>query len=269
MLGRMLCLALVCFVVGTRAEAPQSPWPTLTPTAQPAKQAFDQGQAIAQLALTMEEEILVEMLPFKPPFKMDKKQMAVIIKLLKKAVKPVLKSERLRNMVAIVDDFMQELEYNQENKKYYSSMLNAAQDVYREVNTMYNAEQDEAQARTMTSIANVYRESVMNQYLVQPFMNWVITPITSRITNAAERVYNMMPSNSLVVDTNWINPFESWGETFNYYVDRISSWSASTRRALESTARLLEQQDAVSSARCIGCSGDDTSVVIDPDSGVQ
>lgn len=266
MLGRISCLAVVCLVMRVSGESPQSPWPTLTPTAQPVKQAFDQGQAIAQLALTMEEEILVEMLPFKPPFKMDKKQMAVIIKLLKKVVKPVLKSERLRSMVAIVDDFMQELEYNQENKKYYTGMLNAAQDVYRELNTMYNAEQDEAQARTMASVASIYRESVLNTYMVQPFMNWVVRPVTSRISTAAERVYNMIPSNSWVVDTNYINPFASWGETFNYYVNRISNWSARARSTLDATARLLEDQDA---ARCIGCSGDHDVSVIDPDSSVQ
>jgi len=257
----MLCLALVCLVLGVSGETPQSPWPALTPTPQPVKQSFNNEQAIAQLALTMEEELLVEMLPFKPPFKMDKKQMAVIIKLLKKAVKPVLKSERLRTMVHIVDDFMQDLEYNQENKKYYTGMLNAAQDVYHEVNRLYNYENmDEAQARTINtaleSVSNIYRSSVLNNWIVQPFNNWILSPLTSRISNAAERIYNMVPNNSWVVDTNYINPFTSWGETFNYYVDRFSNWSARARNTLDATARLLEQQDAVS-ARCSGCSPDD------------
>jgi len=261
MIGRMLCLALLCLVLGVSAESPQSPWPTLTPTPQPVKQSFNNEQAIAQLALTMEEELLVEMLPFKPPFKMDKKQMAVIIRLLKKAVKPVLKSERLRTMVAIVDDFMQDLEYNQENKKYYTGMLNAAQDVYREVNRMYNTENmDEAQARTLNSamqtVSNIYRSSVLNNWIVQPVNDWIIYPITSRLSTAADRIYDMIPQNSWVVDTNYINPFASWGETFNYYVNRISDWSARARSTLDVTARLLDEQDIARGARCSGCQTD-------------
>jgi len=251
MLCRMLFLALVCLAVGVSSEAPQSPWPTLTPTAQPQRQSFDNGQALAQLALTMEEEILVDMLPFKPPFKMDKKQMAVIIKLLKKAVKPVLKSERLRTMVYIVDDFIQDLEHNQENKKYYAGMLNAAQDVYGELNRMYNTE-DEAQARTMSTVGNIYRQSVLNNWFVAPFRSYIIDPITTTVTGAVERISNMMPSNSYIVDTTWINnPFESLGENFFYYVDRISNWSARARSTLDATARLLDAQDE--SARCAGC----------------
>lgn len=198
------------------------------------------------------------MLPFKPPFKMDKKQMAVIIKLLKKAVKPVLKSERLRTMVSIVDDFIQELEYNQENKKYYAGMLNAAQDVYGELNRMYNTE-DEAAARTMSTVGNIYRQSVLNNWLVEPFRSWVIEPITNTVSGAAERIYNMIPSNSWVVDTNWIdNPFANWGDNFNHYVNRISNWSARARNTLDVTARLLEAQDGPS-ARCSGCGNTDVS----------
>jgi len=250
----MLCLALVCLTVGVSSEAPQSPWPTLTPTAQPQRQSFDNGQALAQLALHMEEEVLVDMLPFKPPFKMDKKQMAVIIKLLKKAVKPVLKSERLRTMVSIVDDFIQDLEHNQENKKYYAGMLNAAQDVYGTLNRMYNTE-DEAQARTMSTVGNIYRQSVLNNWVVAPFRSWIVDPITTQVQSAADRIYNMIPSNSWVVDTNWIdNPFEGLGDNIFYYVNRISNWSARARSTLDATARLLDAQD--SSARCAGCGTD-------------
>jgi len=252
-LGRMSCLVLCLALGAVHGEAPTSPWPELTPTQKPAKQTFDQGQAMAQLAMTMEEELLVEMLPFKPPFKMDKKQMAVVIKLLKKLVKPVLKSERLRTMVSIVDDFMQELEHNQENKQYYIGMLNAAQDVYGEVNRMYNSE--EAQGRTFETVQSIYRESVLNNYIVQPISNWIIEPITSRVYYAAERVYEMLPSNTWIVDTEYINPFASWGETFDYYVNRIANWSAGTRRALTATARMLQAQDEAEGRNCFECGG--------------
>jgi len=250
-LGRMSCLVLCLALGAVHGEAPTSPWPELTPTQKPAKQTFDQGQAMAQLAMTMEEELLVEMLPFKPPFKMDKKQMAVVIKLLKKLVKPVLKSERLRTMVSIVDDFMQELEHNQENKQYYIGMLNAAQDVYGEVNRMYNSE--EAQGRTFETVQSIYRESVLNNYIVQPISSWIIEPITSRVYYAAERVYEMLPSNTWIVDTEYFNPFASWGETFDYYVNRIANWSAGTRRALTATARMLQAQDEAEGRNCFEC----------------
>jgi len=262
MIGRLGCLALVCLALGVSSETPQSPWPALTPTTQPVKQTFDNGHAIAQLALTLEEEVLVEMMPFKPPFKMDKKQMAVVLKLLKKLVKPVLKSERLRTMVAIVDEFMQDLEYNQENKKYYNGMLDAAQDVYKEVKRMYNAEPtDEAQARTWETVSGIYRSSILNNWFVQPFNEWILTPITSRITSAADRIYNMIPDNTWVVDTNYVNPFQRWSETWNYYVNRISNFSSRARHTLEATARLLEEQDA---ARCHGCG---SHAVIETDTG--
>jgi len=177
--------------------------------------------------------------------------MAVVIKLLKKAVKPVLKSERLRTMVSIVDDFIQELEHNQENKQYYSEMLDVAQDVYGEVRRMYNSA--EVEGRTLSTVQNIYRESVLNNWFVTPFTDYIITPITSRISYAAERVYEMLPQNTWVVDTDYFNPFPRWGETFDYYVNRISNWSASSRRALETTARFLEQEDAVVGRACPGC----------------
>jgi len=245
---RMLCLALVCLSLGgLNIEASQSPWPTLTPTPQPVKlQSFDNGQAVAQLALTMEEEILVDMLPFKPPFKMDKKQMAVIIRLLKKAVKPVLKSERLRTMVSIVDDFMQDLENNQENKKYYSGMLDIAQTVYRELSTIYNDEQtNKASARTFDTINSIYRESVLNNWVVQPINNNIVTPVTSSITTAARRVYSMLPGPILEFDVTYINLYDRWSETYNYYVNQISGITGRTRSILEVTAQFLDEEDAL------------------------
>jgi len=244
--ARMLCLAaLACLSLGMNIEASQSPWPTLTPTPQPVKlQSFDNGQAIAQLALAMEEEMMVDMLPFKPPFNMDKKQMAVIIKLLKKAVKPVLKSERLRTMVSIVDDFMQDLENNQENKKYYSGMLDISQAVYKQLNTIYNDEQtNKASARTISTISSIYRESVLNNWVVEPINNNIITPVTSSITTAARRVYSMLPGPILVFDTTYINLYDRWSETYNYYVNQISSWTGRARNILDVTAQFLDEED--------------------------
>jgi len=198
------------------------------------------------MALAMEEEMMVDMLPFKPPFNMDKKQMAVIIKLLKKAVKPVLKSQRLRTMVAIVDDFMQDLENNQENKKYYSGMLDIAQAVYKELNTVYNDEQAyKASARTMSTISSIYRESVLNNWVVEPINNNIITPVTSTITTAARRVYSYLPGPILVFDTTYINLYDRWSETYNYYVNEISGWTGRARSILEVTAEFLDQEDAL------------------------
>lgn len=275
----MTCLALVCLAVSVSGEAPQSPWQSLTPSTHPVKQennynakkTFDQGQAIAQLALTLEEEMLVEMLPFKPPFKMDKKQMAVVIKLLKKAVKPVLKSERLRYMVATVDGFVKDLDENQENKEYYIGMLNVAQDVYATLNRMYNSE--EAQGRTGggSTVGNIFRESVLNQWFISPFTEYVITPITSRFSSvfssAIERVSNLIPENTLLIDTDWVNPFTSWGETFDYYVNRIADISARSRSTFEATARILNEQDQIEGRSCHGCAS--SGVSGGSDSGVD
>lgn len=215
--------------------------------------------------------MLVEMLPFKPPFKMDKKQMAVVIKLLKKAVKPVLKSERLRYMVATVDGFVKDLDENQENKEYYIGMLNVAQDVYATLNRMYNSE--EAQGRTGggSTVGNIFRESVLNQWFISPFTEYVITPITSRFSSvfssAIERVSNLIPENTLLIDTDWVNPFTSWGETFDYYVNRIADISARSRSTFEATARILKEQDQIEGRSCNDCAS--SGVNGGSDSGVD
>nr|XP_027210666.1 uncharacterized protein LOC113804036 [Penaeus vannamei] len=61
---------------------------------------------------------------------MDKKQIAVAMKLLKEAVKPILKSKALREAVAYLDDSLSSFNGDIETQLYLRLVLDSAQDIY-------------------------------------------------------------------------------------------------------------------------------------------
>lgn len=118
---------LACIGSVTPTEPPQGPWQALNPSlGTPAQDKPQRGE----VALTPEEEFLVNNIPFKLPFKMDKKQTAVAMKLMKEAVKPIIKSKTLQESVSYVDDLLHFLVDDIETQMYMTLFLDFMQDVY-------------------------------------------------------------------------------------------------------------------------------------------
>lgn len=118
---------LACISSVTPTEPPQGPWESLTPSiSTPAKAKPQRGEVM----LTPEEEFLVNNIPFKLPFKMDKKQTAVAMKLMKEAVKPIIKSKTLQETVSYVDDLLHFLVDDVETQMYMTLFLDFMQEIY-------------------------------------------------------------------------------------------------------------------------------------------
>lgn len=133
MVGLVACLGGVL----SQQEPPVSPWQALNPALagpvssevpqpqyQPPRPEHDRTQ------LSPEEEFLVNNMPFKLPFKMEKKQIAVAMKLLKEAAKPVVKSKVLRQSVAYLDEVVRAYVDDIEMQMYMSFVLDSLQDFY-------------------------------------------------------------------------------------------------------------------------------------------
>lgn len=138
----LLVSALACFAGVVRAsEPPVSPWQVLNPPLEadldlnPLQNTYpEEYEADSNVTVyedeDEEEEMHIPELPFKLPFKMDKKQIAVAMKLLKEAVKPILKSKALRETVAYLDDYLASYNGDIETQLYLRLVLDSAQDIY-------------------------------------------------------------------------------------------------------------------------------------------
>lgn len=138
----LLVSALACLGGVARAsEPPVSPWQVLNPPLRGEGDAYDIGplentypeeqETDANVATYEdEEEEYIPELPFKLPFKMDKKQVAVAMKLLKEAVKPILKSKSLRETLAYFDEALASFSSDIETQLYLRLILDSAQDLY-------------------------------------------------------------------------------------------------------------------------------------------
>ena len=119
---------LACIASVASQEPPQGPWQSLTPPIRPFEQAPTHHKD--EVALSDEEEFLVSHIPFKLPFKMTKKQTAVAMKLMKEAVKPVIKSKTLQDTVAYVDDLITYFVDDRDSQMYLTLVLDFMQDVH-------------------------------------------------------------------------------------------------------------------------------------------
>ena len=122
----MACIASAA----SQQYPPQGPWESLTPSVQPSEEPNPTQPTKGEIALTDEEEFLVSHMPFKLPFKMDKKQIAVTMKLLKEAMKPVIKSKTLQDTVAYIDDVLHYFTLNKDAQMYVTLFFDFMQDVY-------------------------------------------------------------------------------------------------------------------------------------------
>jgi len=54
-----------------------------------------------------------------------------------------------------------------------------------------------------------------------------------------------LPGPILEFDVTYINLYDRWSETYNYYVNQISGITGRTRSILEVTAQFLDEEDAL------------------------
>ncbi|XP_042204116.1 uncharacterized protein LOC121853807 isoform X2 [Homarus americanus] len=227
--------------------------------------------------LTPEEEALISELPFKLPFKMDKKQLAVAMKLLKAAIKPVIKSKTLRETVAYLDALFGFYSEDLEAQMYMTLLLDSLQDMYegKEAAQLHKLMKgfftditgDEATAR---SIDDMWRSTLelmydpVKDYFFRPVNNYLVEPISSAVSGFAERIGKWMGGNSNTkhyVNVQYPESYSRWSETVSSYANRLSDWTAQARQGLEMAARMLEAQDMARS-----CSGNCQTQVAADDS---
>lgn len=269
---------LACMSVGVlSAEPPVSPWQALNPSlGEPtraeidaAQEEFDdtpydvtypEGHNETERQYHQEEDDMMAELPFKLPFKMDKKQSAVAMKLLKEAVKPVLKSKRLQEFVAYLDDSIASYRSDLESQMYVTLVLDSLQEIYEgketsELNIIlkrfFENMSDEETARTLDSVWRSYVTPVLTSYIYNPMRNYVVTPvrsyiyepITNYVSEFAERIGTWMESSRRPYIDIQYPEYSRWSQTFNDYANRISDWTAQARDGLAVARRMLELQD--------------------------
>ncbi|XP_037792322.1 uncharacterized protein LOC119587712 [Penaeus monodon] len=228
-----------------------------------------------------EEEMHIPELPFKLPFKMDKKQIAVAMKLLKEAVKPILKSKALRETVAYLDDYLASYNGDIETQLYLRLVLDSAQDIYEGkeagqihaiVKDFFTDMSDEETARTIEDVWDYMSPTVdewfytpLRKYLVAPVRDYLYYPVSNAINDFADRIGRFMNSD---YDSSYVSvqypQYQRWSDSVNRFTNRISKWTTQARRSLETAARVLEAQDEQYEARACGGSCGSATLEEDP-----
>lgn len=271
-LGVLMCMGVSVL----SAEPPVSPWQALNPALAEAthfevtniQEEYDDAPyettySEAQYSnetdyeYTTEEELFANRLPFK----MDKKQISVAIKLLKAAVKPVLKSKRVRDAVAYIDESLTSYKTDLETQLYISLLLDSMQEIYEgketsELNMLlkrfFTDMSDEETGRTLNSVWRAYVAPYLTSYVYNPVRNYVVTPVRSYIydplsnyvTDFAERIGTWMESSQRpYIDIQYPETYSRWSDTVSSYTNRISDWTAQARQGLEIARRMLELQE--------------------------
>jgi len=251
------------------AEPPVSPWQALNPALASPVQYSDIPQPQPQYEptrqdeksyLSPEEEFLINNMPFKLPFKMEKKQIAVAMKLLKEAAKPVVKSKVLRESVAYLDEVVRDYVDDQDAQVYMTFVLDSLQDLYegKEATQFHkfmrgffsDLSGDEQTAR---SIDGVFRSTM--QYVYNPvrnyFRNYLVDPLTSYVNGFAKRIGTWMGNDRSYVGKihhpeNYESPdnhIHTWSNRMSSYARSFSDWTRQARMGLEVAARMLEVED--------------------------
>nr|XP_027219980.1 uncharacterized protein LOC113812312 isoform X2 [Penaeus vannamei] len=293
---RMLLLvvsALACLAGVARAsEPPVSPWQVLNPPLEAESDTLDldplqntypeEYESDSNVTAYEDEEeeegyTHVPELPFKLPFKMDKKQIAVAMKLLKEAVKPILKSKALREAVAYLDDSLSSFNGDIETQLYLRLVLDSAQDIYEgkeaaQIHTILKEYitdmSDEETARTIDDVWDYVSPAMdewfyapVRKYLVAPVRDYVYYPFSNAINDFADRIGRFMNNG---YDSSYVSveypQYQRWSDTVNRFTNRISSWTTQARHSLEVAARVLDAQDAVYESRACGGSCGSTSL---------
>ncbi|XP_047491740.1 uncharacterized protein LOC125040974 [Penaeus chinensis] len=287
----LLVSALACFAGVARAsEPPVSPWQVLNP---PLEADFDidslqntypeEYEADSNVTVyedeeeEEEEEMHIPELPFKLPFKLDKKQIAVAMKLLKEAVKPILKSRTFRETVAYLDDSLASYKDDIETQLYLRLALDSAQDIYEGkeagqihsiVKEFFTDMSDEETARTIEDMwdyvspaMDVWFYTPVRKYLVDPVREYLYYPVSNVINDFADRIGRFMNND---YDSSYVSvqypQYQRWSDSVNRFTNRISKWTSQARRSLETAARVIEAQDEQYEARACGGSCGDTNL---------
>ncbi|MPC67412.1 hypothetical protein E2C01_061587 [Portunus trituberculatus] len=211
-----LVAVLACIAsVTSQQYPPQGPWESLTPPVQPSVEAGPVQPSRDEIALTDEEEFLVSNIPFKLPFKMDKKQTAVAMKLLKEAMKPVIKSKTLQDTVAYIDDALEYFVHDRDTQMYVTLFFDFMQDVYegkqaervdKIVRGFINDNSDEVTARTINDVWN-YVADPFDRYFFDTMRSYVVRPISKAMNSFAERIGTWMGNDNTLPHT----PYNSYG----------------------------------------------------------
>ncbi|XP_066987519.1 uncharacterized protein [Macrobrachium rosenbergii] len=286
----MLLGLLVCLSVGTLAqESPISPWQSLNSAMSDAPKddaaagktgeeefsdapydvTYPEADYQNETDYMSDEELILQSLPFKLPFKMDKKQLAVSMKILKAAVKPILKSKELRDAVAYIDESLAKYKTDLESQMYVTLLMDSMQEIYEgketaELNMMikriFTDMSDEETARTLGSVWRSYVSPAIDNYVIDPMRSYVIQPVRSYlyepisdyVYDFAERIETWMDgSQRPYIDIQYPeNYYRRWSERVNDYASRISNWASQARQGLEMARRMLELQEE---GRCHGC----------------
>ncbi|XP_071546791.1 uncharacterized protein [Panulirus ornatus] len=283
-----VCL-VACLTVGlTTADRPLvSPWQVLNPPLEsPAHYGPSEPQAYRHESyeptytelsdddteLSPEEEFLVSNIPFRLPFKMEKKQLAVVMKLLKEAVKPIIKSKTLRVTLAYFDELLASYNDDPETQMYMSLFLDSLQDMYegkeavrfnKIVKGIFTDISDEETARTLN---DMWRSTVdyvydpVRTFVVRPMRSFLFEPISNAVSDFADRIGLWAIDNPTELNVDYPESFERWSQAMGLLTRRLSNWSSKARNGIEYAARMLEAQDEGRSCAG-GCHPDSTSVV--------
>ncbi|XP_042873927.1 uncharacterized protein LOC122254340 [Penaeus japonicus] len=291
----LLVSALACLGGVARAsEPPVSPWQVLNPPLREEGDAYDIGplentypeeqETDANVATYEdEEEEYIPELPFKLPFKMDKKQVAVAMKLLKEAVKPILKSKSLRETLAYFDEALASFSSDIETQLYLRLILDSAQDLYEGkesaqihmiMKDFFTDMSDEETARTIDDVWDYMSPAMdewfytpVREYLVAPVRDYVYYPFSNAINDFADRIGRLMGGRYDFYDGVEYPQYQRWSDRVNMITSRISKLTSITRRSLEDAVTVLDAQDNEFAARA--CGGACGSSSLDDDLSAQ
>ncbi|XP_053634082.1 uncharacterized protein [Cherax quadricarinatus] len=278
---RLLALVSALVFMGVCASASEpgaSPWQALNPAltdtnpyketeADTTQETFEPThlEANATSELTPEEEFLVSNIPINLPFKMEKKQLAVAMKLLKEAVKPIIKNKALHQTVAYIDSLLGAYREDLELQMYMTLLLDSFQDMFegkeavqfhKVLRGFFTEISDEATARTIDDMWRSTMDLVSDpfrDYFVRPVNNYLVAPISNAVSGFADRIGRWMGSRKHYVNVKYPESYSRWSEAMSTYANRLSDWTSQARQGIELAARMLEAQDQARGCAAAPC----------------
>ncbi|KAK8404046.1 hypothetical protein O3P69_000247 [Scylla paramamosain] len=181
---------------------------------------------------------------------MDKKQTAVAMKLLKEAVKPVIKSKTLQDTVAYIDEALEYFAHDRDTQMYMTLFFDFMQDVYegkqaervdKIVHGFITDNSDEVTARTMRSMWDYLAEPV-DRYFFDTMRSYFVRPISKAMNSFAERIGTWMGNDNALPHSPY-PPHTSWSKTVKNYARKFSDMSRQARQSLAFAADVLQEQD--------------------------
>lgn len=259
----MFALCVVALVGFAAAAEPMSPWQSLNEKMVKEDKYDTQYKEAPKKVKDTADVVLgyYEDLPYKLPFKVDKKQVQVAMKLLREAVKPVVTSETLREMVEYVDDAVHSFIEDVETQLYLRLVLDTTQEIYeKKESTQINAmiedflvgDAEGAKARSLGSMAR-YIETMMSDYIYSPLRRFLILPAReyiyepaySTVSGLMDRIGRFMgfedEENEYYYE-EYEYPQHTWSNGLHQFARRMGSLTQQVRQGLEVAAKVMEEQ---------------------------